>query len=507
MWESGHSQRSVTIEQIVMRVTGTFDDQFYRPYESNFDGRDATMFGDMTRNSPTILAGQVAGIAGTVCRPSAQVLGGASIPNGWGERRIRFMMRVSLGDNILNAGGNTEILTGYTDFAGVTATGNLDPEMRLYFNNSLTIRNTPFMNQGTRAMQSLVSDASQLIMPIFPQPQQPLLGSFAPAPRFDLMTPMNVVNEMTSTRIGEMDNTVVLDLRNGVIDNQVRKSRRSNGLATEYLSRTINALHAAERAGIDEPARTDDKILSEASYMLQEPPLSSDRFMSFLERTTTFSTARSVAWGELAGMFPGLETITKVLTPGKVEKQTDPMRGQGEYWHTATNETVAATVLANAVPAIMMDLMLTDITFSVTNETLNGQVEVDFKDVRSFAQGVDLTPYIMRFRDRMIYEVIADLTMRNMFSVSFNMKCDVLGNTHIWIRLNGGPETYYVLPSFCDALFSPVITPNHYNLQQLAKDISFLAEYTKHASAPASTIYGFGGGNNGSNAGRTDGSI
>ena len=80
----------------------------------------------------------LAGIAGSIVKPTAQTCGMVDIPQGWGGDRLRFCMEVEITSH---AGGRTlEYITGYTDTMGATLTGNIDPQMRLFINNTVTIK-------------------------------------------------------------------------------------------------------------------------------------------------------------------------------------------------------------------------------------------------------------------------------------------------------------------------------------------------------------------------------
>jgi hypothetical protein len=156
-----------------------------------------------------------------------------------------------------------------------------------------------------------------------------------------------------------------------------------------------------------------------------------------------------------------------------MQKQTrpTPQRGGAQHWIGSDMETIASTILTQAVPAIMLELMLTKVSFAATNETLNGQFVVEMRDAASFSKNIDMSPYLQRFIDRLHTEVLSDISRNNQISFRLQMLSDILGDTYVTISIGGGPDTDFVLPSFCDALMSPVIGGSNKDLSMVAMDL------------------------------------
>jgi len=457
------------ITKLIFVQTGTYGDQFYRPYEAEYDGVTQKQFMEITANQTRVTAVGLAGIAGNIVKPTSHACGMVDIPQGWGNDRLRFCMEVEVTSH---AGGRTlEYITGYTDTMGATLSGNIDPQMRLFINNSVTIS---AINERNSAIY-LPTDISHVLT----SPRAASQLHYAP-PNIDLMTPQDLMQGLMRNTYGGNVN----DLRRGFGVDEIRKSRRSNGISTNYLARSINAINAAELQD-DNPHGSDlATIYSIASDSVSEGLISNDVFLTYLEDCTSFARYRSVAYGELVAGQPGLDDIAVITFNRSQNQRPVASRGQSEYWNTTTPETVAAATLSYSVPSVMMELMLTELTFRTTNMTVDGSIPVDIYHAMSFASGINLQPYLQRFIDRFVSEIMPDISHRNQVGINLMMDIDVLGDTRIEIQYNGGPSTPYVIPSFSDARFSPIVTPDDSYLDRVITAVGTMANNLGSALQP-----------------------
>lgn len=498
----------------LMVKTGTYNDVAARPYQTQFDTHKLNQFQEVTQGGRYVSGSTLAGVAGGMLRPTAEAEGIVGIENGWDTPRLRFLMEVEYSSDIMGA-GQRQFMSGYTDYVGVSANHAVDPKMRLFFNSSVTVRNTVEMTPVGRQTIGRVMDSSHILRSTELQPltsglgapgvpgQNPMMGSSMfrgpglsqfgqPSPT--LMRPQDVFSSM-STRV--LDDADILDYRTMAMGPS--KSRRSNGSAPDYLSRTLKAYSAA-RAHDDVYQGDFADVMEEARGQVQESPVTQDLWLHQLSRATQFGDTMSVTWGELCSMDPNIDGVAQIIL-GDSGNGMGPVstRGNSEYWTTSTMQTIAATILSNSVPSLLMDLMMTQVDFMATNQTLGGADPFDIKilHAQGFAQNLDLTPYLQRFEGRLITEVLRDLTSNNAIDINLRMSVDILGETTIDLEMNGEPSIRYVMPSFCDALAAPVMTMNPDRLRDLSSDLSSLYENldVPHHDANSFNNVGFGGPN------------
>jgi hypothetical protein len=94
----------------------------------------------------------------------------------------------------------------------------------------------------------------------------------------------------------------------------------------------------------------------------------------------------------------------------------------------------------------------------------------------SFAQHIDMRPFMVSFNHRLEHEVLRDLSQNGMIDYYIEAHFDMVGQTVIKIAVGGNPLTEYTSASFADAMFVPVLTNTQNTLQNLAGDIMQIAE-------------------------------
>ena len=469
------------ISKLLLMETGTYNDMAYRPYQTNLTLQTAHQVQEATQGGKDLSASTLSGVVGGVVSPSTEPHGAIQIPNGFAERRFRFMMEViyTNDNSALSSDQTRQIICGYTDHPGATRQGSVDPQMVLYFNSSVIIRDVVELQGGKRVVRSTPSDASHL-----------LSGDYQP--NFDtqqvghhLMRPQDLFNSMSSSLV---QSDMVFDART-TFASGAQKSRRSNTCSPTYLSRTLQAYKQATQDDQNFVA-AEENLYDNAHGLVRERLISQDPFLAEVSMRRFGAVGggslmnNNITFGELEQMSPGLDGRTAVVFAQGVSQQPTNMpfgedvphsRGVTEHWGGTNVETVAATTISHSVPSLMADLMLTKAAFSFTNKTLTGEPDIRIMDARSFADNIDLTPYIEVFINRLAVEVMRDLTRNNMFEVEMIVQVDMMGETHINISMNGGPHIHYCTPSFCDALMAPVLATSNENLRTVAHDVQQLS--------------------------------
>lgn len=462
---------NTTIVKAIFVETGTYNDLTSRPFKTELDMSTLRSFQEATSMGKHISANTISGIAGNVLKPSAQAQGNVMISNGWDTPRLRFILEVEFGQSSLIA-STRQVVTGYTDYVGVLERNGqhvVDPNMRMFFNNSITLRTIREQSPwGGVVDRSTVVDASQL-----------LTGTYQPAFGGGVVTrSMRPEDIFVTVGLGSLANENTLDTRVNFAGGHIKKSNRKNTFAPEYISRVIQADQMA-KATVSDEAASIDQLMDVARGNVLEGLVSDDPYLKKLIDRTNIGQEASVTYGELCAIDQHLDDIAVIM----LRRKSDPVhvRGQTEHWNGSTMETLAATTLSHSVPSIMMDLMLTGVSFMATNQTLTGEYVVQVVGQKSFTSSIDMSPYLAAFTERLKNEVLKGISNNNLITFDLTMQIDLVGETFIRISLNGQPHIDYMMPSFCDALAAPVLTQDGSDLYTLANDLTTLAE---NISAP-----------------------
>ncbi len=468
------------VARLVFIRTGQYNDAVIRPYMAYATPDITAQLIEQTQGGKRIEMANMSGLAGQIIRPSTEHSGVVDIVGGWNHTRMRFMAEIhhaSMSNEI-----TVQYLTGYTDYEGVNADGTLvDPKLRMFVNNSIMTRRLRTMGGYGMVDQLAVQDASQLLV------GQPTTDYRAINTSMHTMRPEDVFGTIGTMHDQHSRENQFYDMRSPFTGSPFKKSQRSNGSPTSYLSKVLKT-YRQTMAAADVAADFSDLANSMAGAVAG-PTASADPFIGNMMRMgTSLTEGSSFTYGELCGLCRETEHNTEVVVPTAARRAQFHTPGQSETWTGKTHEAMIATMISHAVPAIMCDLMLTRAAFSLTNRTINGQPLLVPGNYQSFAQ-MDLSRFIEGFEQRMVAEVFRDIT-RN-FQIDIELWCDIdlLGESVITISYMGNPGVRFVAPSFADALSAPVVAYDLQNVHSLATDIDTIANSLSVDYSPPDTGY------------------
>lgn len=436
------------ITKLIILETGTYNKQWGRPYETMVTGTSMDILKDRLSGGGPVAPSLMGGIAHNFIMPQAAPEKQINIIGGWDERRCRFMLEVM---NRSPLGIVTkEMILGYTDHRGIGMNGAIDPNMQFYINSIVQVRETNVATPLGMQQYTTISDNSHILV------ENNFAGCFTAAPDFR-MRPTDLYTVMTRTHLKELGNDL-LDTRS-MIGTQPQKSRRTNSVASNYSASLLDHYQTAA----DGSQFTDDieTILSSARGKSSELPTAQDPFMRAMGNIRGTAIQSIFTFKNLIDMDPDVvrDEVTLVMIHGDAQKDQPHRAGDTQNWDGANRLTQVATILGQSVPALLMEQGLTVMGMTATNRTMNGQMEFSAWNVEGFSN-VNLTPYIERFRQDLEHNIMNDISYNNTHDYAVEMLIDLLGETRIKLSLNGCNPEPFVVPSFCDAMFSPIVTNN-----------------------------------------------
>jgi len=483
------------IIQLLFRETGTYQQMHSRPYVAEIDGHDLISFAERTDDGTNFSREALAGLAGSILSPQAHSAGVVDISGGYHNKRYRFVMEVSHEDRF--GGGHRQVFSGYTDYMGAdprTRRGNevaIDPNMKLYLNSVMTIRDVVDHSSNRRDTMSSVFENSHILSGIYKPSLRQDEGSMDVR-----MRPEDVFASMTfgafkSNR--RSSNEVVHDTRTSFADG-ICKSRRSNSTSANFLSDLLTTYSkTTENMQYENTDRY--KKLESARGSIAENYVTDDLFLGPLYRETSLKTGNWITFQELIDIDPDVERdeVTQVHHNKVIHRDSTRLRDRNDDqddWADVKNETVAATILAHAVPAIMMDLTLTQVAFIATNRTRDNRPEIHPTRARMFSKHVKQVPEkVMNvFLNRLEDEVLRDISNRGRIDYDVEMDVNVFGDSTVKISMLGGRHYEFIVPSFSDAAFVPVLARSSGALASLAQE---LTELTSTVDANAASRNNF----------------
>jgi hypothetical protein len=450
--------RDLFVRSLMIQITGTYNQLFLRPYTANADGSIINELTNRIHNTSAINVAKplLAGIASNLIVPMTSPQAPVSVPNGWDIPRARFILIVDCQWTVGSA--STLYIQGYTDYYGVSHSQAIDPKMRFYINSITTTvsstMNTPFGMQtydNIHASSQLLWDPNWAFSPNDPN-------------RKISMRPMDVISGIQTQYLTPgLDYYTInsfVDNRSFVLADPISSKRRNN-LPVDYLASLINAYnHTKQNMNFTD---NESNLYDSVKQQLQEDTAGEDPFIRKISRVNGVSLTNEFTFDQLEKIDPNTRHNTKVITLGPAQISQVHQTGLTENWNGTDRQTIVATILAQSVPAIMMELLISKISFRTTNHDIGMQVTTIIEGVKTL-NNTDMVQNYEMFKARLENELLRDITFNNQEPFMLHMKVDLFGETWISLSLGSEPAIDFVAPSFCDNLYSPIVTmdPNHF---------------------------------------------
>ena len=476
---------SLNVVSLFIQQTGTYNDQFKRPYVSHLDNGSLSNIlnrvaevGGYGKINSSVFSGYTSGLIS----PSPITQGGIFIPQGWGETRARFILTVqatfSVGNPIYY------YIQGFTDYFGLTKT-NIDPNMIFYINSVTAVANTTVMTpMGMQEQKRIIGSDLIIVDNSYGNNNYVEMSNSQ-----YMLRPSDIFAGLHSTDVYNAATHNPTDLyidRRTQLSNVPTASKRQNDIPTDYLASVANSyLDSKETADFN---IGQNEILSTARQNVMENPISQNPFISALSSIYGVIGVNSFRMQDLISIDPNTDNVTTVNWIADKHLGELHYAGQTEHLAGADRTTTVAVGLGNSIPALMIEYLITNISFQATNNTVSGQPTVVIMNAQSITNA-DMTQYYRAFETRLINEIINDFTFNNSTSFTLMVDSNLFGDTSIQLSIDGGPLTPFVIPSFSESLFTSIITPNQESYYNIVNDMGTLL----NGISEAKNNYGLGG--------------
>lgn len=462
---------TITARTFILRRSGTYQNQYHRNYAT-----DASM-GQVGALIDTIAADRITTVTPALLGTIGYDMLGLStrvtnetpvaLPNDWGTRRGIFILALEV---VMNTGGRLNYyVQGYTDNDNFSDRA-VDPNMRLYVNNVVTAVPT----QERTAMGNINS------MRVASNFQTPMDFStahgFSPNPMV-MARPQDIFGQMKNNDLSTQD-IFVTDRGNAVASNLV-SSRRRNNLPTSFMASVFNGFSSG-RMETHAADFTAGDVAENAFNTVLEKDAVTDLFLTKLREANGLSRGQShFTYAELMRAVPNLEMVRAPMSNSSAGTQLS-QAGDSNHFKGQTISTLCAVQLASAIPALMLECMLSTVHITISN-MVDGQLQMRPLGVPGcFAPEIAERQFTL-FRDRVMREVIYPMTHRGVINFHANISCSFHSEVVIDIRVGDDPDTHFVTPAFCDSLFSPAVSNDPNVVRELTNHLTVLCDHVSEA--------------------------
>ena len=463
---------TIKVTRLVMQETGTYNPMYQRPYQTNFDQVNIdNLVRRMDESSGTSVTGSLmSGLAADMIAPSAAPHGQIAIPCGWAERRIRFVMDVAVTTNTGNS--FMYIFQGYTSHLGVSPNGAVDPRMEFIINSFVRLNRSRIGHQMLDRITESAHVLNGYINYEFVDPNHSQMYTMRPVDVFTNMQSRYIENAISYQDKGGG----LVDTRLGLVPNQPARSNRLNNMPTQFLANFAD--HYQHSVDLVNFGQNEKDVLDKCVHITHESSVMENIFIRAMSNIKggayEMPSGTSFTFPQLEMLDPTVKAVTVFTKMGPTALNQLHHAGQTALWNSADRETVWATVLSNAIPALMMEMMLSKMRFRSTNHALGGQINTVFLEVLSL-MNTEIVQNVEMFKARLEREVLLDITMGNQVAFTLDAGVDLFGDTFLEISLDGGPSYLFTTPQFSDSLLTPIVTQEREVLNLVINDFEQLA--------------------------------
>lgn len=468
-----HYTPSILVESLILREMGTYNDQYLRPLVVDADNDHLshlteTIIRDYAQGSNTPVSAESMSTVAGILHPSYMPAAKAMIANGWGTKRLSFILRIAVTNHhqhLQSAGKQVYFIQGFSEYYDPTYTGNIDPDMNLYINNIVLANETMGVNGVSH---TVVSSTNVLFNPEYHTGNDGT--DYHVARPQDVFTAMNTL-ELTNN--GE----VVSDYRSKLVGGPKSMSKSMSSSAV-YLSEIINNWEAATE--LAEIGNDVNDVYSAATANVASGDLSRNPFIRAIANISGYEQQASFTLNNLKAIDPDLEHKSRIVSDSAGATAAH-LVGATEDWSIPTDEAQLSTQIGGIMSGLCMDTMATSINFFATNGE-NNRDEVSIISV-NFMVRSQYSNQQGSLVARIVRDIIPLLSMNSQRLYCITVMADALGETYIDISLNGGPMVRYCVPTFADSAISNVLVPTHGHLLNVADGLSTVLETARSAIA------------------------
>lgn len=456
----------IWVESLDVIESGVYREQFLRPYVTEVKGgiieSIEERYAKARRFTPSILAE----IANQFIVPDYRTRGIIEIPQGWGSRRGRFiltlMIEMGTGDRI------KQVVLGYTDSVGFT-TRNIDRDMEFYVNNTFLLKESMVRTSSGRAERMYVPLHTNDVLS-----DRDNAGLRKRGPQMYTMRPEDVYSALDSEQTIDLVDDLT-DLRTTLSKNAI-KSSTSNRLGSQFMAKV---LHSRQRAlENEEYAKSAVDINATAQGYVQESYASDDIFLRTISNIRGLSTTvDNFTFKDLLVIDPDAEDRTNPMRLDNEAKAMTAFQDESNVLDGEEEEDRIAALVGIAVPALMLECGIHQISFQVHNQEIGGEWSFLPANARSFVKKMDVAPFIDRFEERLIDELLVPITGGGRYDIGLDLHCRAFGEVDFTMFWDGRNQGRYVIPVFTNSLASPIVTDTRDDVRKMSRNFNDLFDH------------------------------
>lgn len=469
----------IYFKSITFNEMPEFHNMGFRPYTSNPNTMEVCdsiasrlqeryyKAGKFNPSTVTDLTDNMIGVTGSST-------GQISIVNGWQTKRYSFSMYVEV--RMTSGGSIVYIVSGFTDTNEIHINGNqvfINPDIVLHITNINT--GTIQMNQDN-STGILIMSSDQVL-----SKNQYLQDWSVQGNEFRSQRPLDVFNTITSNMFKQDTDAIFINASTSLP--QPVLANRVNNIPTNYTTKLLNSYleatevnkHFEEEHYFPNPGELSNTNAAKENY------LHDNKFLSYLGRNdiTSFNVV-SFKWKDILNINPHVMDIVHVNTChdriNLFNQSGFSLPSNALITSSVSNRSdligqIVAT-LQSSIPALVNRCQLRNIIFAANNNM--GSHVVNVINASSF-NPFNVQNGVQLFENLLPDQILSSLFTHIQLSYELFVFCQIETETFIRISINGGAYEDFLLPTYADALLTPLITNDYNTIDTISNTVNMVS--------------------------------
>lgn len=474
------------VDQVVpirfsMIRSGTYQPQQRRHWEVTATGHTLNNIVDnIGRLRQTSVNPGMVGALGGLMSLSTKSQGDIVIPNTWNSARGIFMLML---DFKMREGSTIRyIIQGYTETTEFTEHA-IDPNLVFYVNNSISYTFRTRMVAGVAAGRGLMMQSNYHPLQSFEDMAAGMGSSWgarstASVSAKTLIRPQDIVSNMANSGLMIEGVEVVEDYSSvlGGPGNALQSSTRANDMGSTMASRLLNAYSSSHASMAGRHDLSAGDVADNAFNELVEQDAINDLFLRMLSNHRNGTSTSSFTYKQLKELVPGVDDSTiRSITINSGRGVQMHQKNDSMTFGKQTLSAVAAANLQTSLPSLMVECMLFSLSFTAVSNSPT--LDVTFADIipQAFDQELSLKQWQI-FEQRFKTEILPVLRGPHKYPLDMIVNCQFNGEMVLKITVAEEEVLELISPTFCDGLYSPVITTDEASAMSLSQEMMTACE-------------------------------
>jgi hypothetical protein len=474
------TDRRVSIVSLILQETPEYQDQYVRPYDAYIDEQTIDIISDRVNRlgAGSVNSSAVTGLDTPIIMPSAIHQGVAPIANSWNNKRMRFVLEAL----VTNVRGHVSrfVFQGYTDYCGISMHRSIDLNMILVINSYVLLNN--ITDPSGVGNKSTLLESSQVIngSGIYPD-RNNNSDKYIMRP-YDIFTGIQS-RYLEDTYNRENPGIGYFDPRHIVGYRESARANRSNSNPTQYLIDILGSYKTSIDGNAIDCGGVSD-IYGQCRLIETMPSICENPFIRAMAACKGGGPGTTFTFQDLLRLDPNTDRVTTVMTRNLDSRTTFLAVENSCQWNGGDRCTVIASMLGNAVPALMVEYNFTKISFTANNfQGGRDPILITILTAHGLTTA-DVTRSYEMFKLRLKTEILLDMSYGNQESFSIIIHADLYGDTRMEIEI-GRASGAFVMPSFCDSLLSPIVTNSKKSFEDNTTIIERLVDNIREVTIPS----------------------